>query len=1239
MDDVAWTDSNSGATAHEVATMAPNDWDLHDLSGNVWEWTWDRYDGSYYAGSPPDDPEGPSTGTSRAKRGGGWYVSTGTRVAYRSSGPPDYRFRGIGFRLVRTIPAVVPLLDADSDGSPFRADCDDADDANFPGNAEVCDGQDNDCEGSADFDAAGEVDGDFDGSPSCDDCDDAEAAINPSATEVCDGVDNDCNAVIDEGFDTDGDGETTCAGDCDDGDPAINTSATEACDAADNDCDGLVDLGFDQDGDGVTTCGPDGDPSSPADNDCDDIVASTCPSAPELCDAVDDDCDGAVDAQFDGDGDGTTTCGPDGDATASADNDCDDTDGGAYPGAPETPDDGIDQDCSGSDTVACHVDVDGDGFAGPSTVLEADGDCDEPDRFAAWDDCNDAAASISPAATEVPDDLVDQDCSGTDTVTCFEDLDGDGFGRQDTVVDPLGSCAAVGESAVDTDCDDDDPDAWPGAPEEPTSSTDLNCDGLAGGQDVDGDGFGVDAGDCDDDDPGVYPGATELCNGIDDDCDAATGFVGEDTDADGDGFLACEDCADTLPSAYPGALELCNGFDDDCDGNVAGPLLPDERDLDQDLWLGCLGCAADVQCGDCEDTEATAHPGLAEVCADGLDNDCNGLVDDSSDDDGDGITTCDGDCDDGNPAIAPDLVEICDGLDNDCNQLTDENFDDDGDGVTECGGDCDDSNAAVSPLLAEICTDGIDNNCDDIADIGQDLDQDGFTDCEGDCLDNPSPVTQPPAIARFPGAFEVCDGVDNDCDGDIDEDYDLDGDGWNSCYGDCDDQEPNTYPGAVEVCDGEDQDCDGAIDEAIACGDDDDSSDDDDDATSDDDDGTPDDDDSGDDDDGTPDDDDSGDDDDATKDDDDSGDDDDDTTVDDDDATPVDDDDTSSAAEITLNPPGFVLRCTSTGGGSAGIAALLLLAVAGRRGRSRRRRRRPGRFVSGLLLGLVAVALPPRSALADAATDIAVTAHGVYEEHCAGVESGGTTSGLEALEQVVPVTRTLSQVFDKTGATFLRYWRGVLLACANQDSRAVEDFEAFLADPGNEEDFPSLVLDAKRRLGRLYPTQAKPRPPAPAASFGIGGLFELVADAALVAPYAGLSLDVSVFPSKIVGIQVLARFGLSAPAQTNFGRIATPAQPSLLPVVGGGAVFQFGRTVRPRLGIAFQAGFGDSPYQAAPILPGVLAQFGLELPLGRSPLAIRPGLEIGNLGPAFDLRAGVQLVIRGASIATASAGS
>lgn len=143
-------------------------------------------------------------------------------------------------------------------------------------------------------------------------------------------------------------------------------------------------------------------------------------------------------------------------------------------------------------------------------------------------------------------------------------------------------------------------------------------------------------------------------------------------------------------------------------------------------------------------------------------------------------------------------------------------IDNDGDGFTHEEGDCNDNNPNIRPGAPDPC-DGVDQNCDGKIDEMYDLDQDGVTVCQGDCADNHANT--------FPGARELVDGLDNDCDGIADnhtEQYDDDGDGWTEDQGDCDDDEKFVNPGAVEVqfkmdgtAEGVDNNCNGAIDEPM----------------------------------------------------------------------------------------------------------------------------------------------------------------------------------------------------------------------------------------------------------------------------------------------------------------------------------------------------------------------------------------------------------------------------------------
>ncbi len=515
-------------------------------------------------------------------------------------------------------------------------------------------------------------------------------------------VDNDGDGFAEE------DGSSVAGGDCDDTNPAVYPGAFEVCDGLDNDCNGSIDEGFDQDEDGYL------DDYACADFaeelDCDDDDYQVNPGQIELCDQKDNDCDGDVDEGFDADGDGYASC-------VEIDAGCDDLEADVYPGAKESCD-GLDNDCDGrvdenfqaeNGTSLC-VDDDLDGYT------EQEGDCDDTDR------------DISPGATEVCNDK-DDNCDGV--VNEGFDQDGDGY------------------ATCDGDCDDSDPNVNPGAAEV-CDGIDNNCHGGADEifqTDTDGDGT-IDCMDCAPEDPASFPGAIEICDGVDNDCDTE---VDEGFDQDGDGFGGCEgqDCDDTDPAIYPGADEACDGIDNDCDTEV-------DEGFDQD-GDGFSLCDTSP---DCDDTDPTVYPGATEICSDGRDNDCNGQVDEPVDSDQDGETTCDGDCDDTDPAIHTGATELCDGVDNDCDGGVDEDFDLDGDGYSTCddrGVDCDDSDPNVNPGAAEDCSDLVDNNCN--GEIDEDLDQDldGVSTCSGDCDDtNPS---------VHPGAVEICNDRDDDCSG------------------------------------------------------------------------------------------------------------------------------------------------------------------------------------------------------------------------------------------------------------------------------------------------------------------------------------------------------------------------------------------------------------------------------------------------------------------------------------------
>jgi len=493
-----------------------------------------------------------------------------------------------------------------------------------------------------------------------------------------------------------------------------------------------------------------------------------------------------------------------------------------------------------------------------------------------------------------------------DCRTFWFDLDGDGAAVEDAAGRCLCAPEGLYRALQRGDCDDRNPGTHPGA-RESCNGRDDNCDGVvdedgAAGcflryPDRDRDGFGDSrggrctcsaqgdltasiGGDCDDQDPLVWSGSQEVCNGRDDNCDGLTDeddAVGctvyyRDSDGDGHGdqgasICACAprgaftstrigDCNDTDPEVFPGAPERCDRGGDDCNGVIddegAAGCASWYLDVDgdgygQDLSARCLCGALDLWRaplgGDCNDASIAVSPGARESC-NGLDDDCNGVVDEE------GAADCrlwyqDGDRDlYGNPLTAACLCGAS------------------GDRTTDQGGDCNDQDPTFHPGAPDVCGNGLDEDCDGTPDqtgcsgcsnFYRDLDGDGFG-TETACLSDPDPSGGWTARVggdcddgnpqRNPGAPEACNGIDDDCDGLTDEEgatecqvfyRDQDFDGYGALYsgrclcgatglysttrgGDCDDGNRRVHPGQTEECNLVDDNCDGVLDEEGASG-------------------------------------------------------------------------------------------------------------------------------------------------------------------------------------------------------------------------------------------------------------------------------------------------------------------------------------------------------------------------------------------------------------------------------------
>jgi hypothetical protein len=656
--------------------------------------------------------------------------------------------------------------------------------------------------------------------------------------ELCNGVDDDGDGAVDEGYELGSPCDSEDSDFCTDGVVACtadgsgvtcaesSTAHIETCNGIDDDCNGIAD---DQDSRGHvpgSPCdGPDGDSCYEGVIQCGADGSFECtdstPTNPEICNGLDDDCNGLVDQ-----------------------------------GLPMT---------------TFYLDWDGDGYGQAGVTTSA---CAAPPSFVSMaGDCSPWNSAIGPGATEVCNRF-DDDCDGlvdeNVTTTFYRDADGDGFGGTSTIA----ACTApAGYVTVGGDCNDWTMASHPSGVET-CNGIDDDCDGLVDENltmtfyfDRDGDGFGGSAtlaacmspagwvstpGDCDDSNNALRPNAAESCNGLDDDCD---GLVDENLttifyrDADGDGFggtatiAACTapagyvatstDCNDASAAIRPGAPETCNLVDDDCDSLVDENVTTTfYRDADGDGFGGtttitaCTALAGYVATStDCNDASAAIRPDAAEAC-NLVDDDCDGLVDENvtttfyRDADGDGfggtstIAACTApagyvatstDCNDASAAIRPGAPETCNLVDDDCDSLVDENVtttfyrDADGDGF---GGSASGSTAACTAPAGYVAT-------------------------STDCNDASATIR--------PDATESCNGLDDDCDGLVDEAIttifyrDMDGDTYgasssttNACTvpagyvargNDCDDTRAAVKPLAPELANGLDDDCDTFVDE------------------------------------------------------------------------------------------------------------------------------------------------------------------------------------------------------------------------------------------------------------------------------------------------------------------------------------------------------------------------------------------------------------------------------------------
>jgi hypothetical protein len=747
--------------------------------------------------------------------------------------------------------------------------------------SETCNSIDDDCDGIVDDDPddVGDLCTDHPGDPTVGECHAGETVCDDGSLvcdgyqgpedEVCDNKDNDCDGDVDEvggtvdvgqacsptGVDVCQPGQTQCVGGvltC----TGFTTGRPETCNGLDDDCNGSID------DDPLDIGGPCGEnrgecepghweclPTTPGDLSTDQLtcVGGQSPET-EQCDGKDNDCDGHIDSPGPLPGEGTACtngCGTGVYHCQRGELRCDAAGQGSHEVC-----NGIDDDC--------------------------DGQVDEADDLAEVGiACFDDGIQLFPPCQPGKTECVAHD--GTATVEC------------------VGATHGTSEvcDGVDNDCDGkvDGPGLMPGAGDACTTDCGPGIQYCRDGQMI-----------CE------SAGTREVCNGIDDDCD---GEIDEAEDLAEVGIACFVDDVQLYPPCEPGktecvahddgtasvecvgatqgGTEICDGVDNDCDGNIDGPgLMPGE------------GAACTTACGPglerCRAGEMICEAGASEsreVC-DGLDNDCDGKVDEASDLSDVGITCfkdekqlfppcragktecvartgggAEIDC----VGATQGSTEICDGIDNDCDGQIDGPGTMPGEGdacTTDCGpGEkhCHGGKLVcelAGPGAREECN-GVDDDCDGEVDEPSDLSEVGiacfpggkelFPPCQAgvtECVPEDDGGAAIECVEAVEGSAEVCDGIDNDCNGiiddgtfadagkpcltetletlfgDLDEDQELPGEcrrGVLACVQQTnEDGEVVAEIGCIdaveptdEICDGKDNDCDGVPDSPQPC--------------------------------------------------------------------------------------------------------------------------------------------------------------------------------------------------------------------------------------------------------------------------------------------------------------------------------------------------------------------------------------------------------------------------------------
>lgn len=315
---------------------------------------------------------------------------------------------------------------------------------------------------------------------------------------------------------------------------------------------------------------------------------------------------------------------------------------------------------------------------------------------------------------------------------------------------------------------------------------------------------------CDDNDPSIADCAAGCGSGTDDQTDATMCFSNSpgvtyprdlnsddmngiqaiygEVDGDGDGYTYSADCDDSDSNVNPAVAEVCgDAIDNNCDGDI-------DEGCDGD------GDGYTESDGDCNDADATINPGATEVCSDGIDQNCDGSDIDclDMDNDGDGQTENGGDCDDTRNDVYTGAPELCDGIDNDCDGIIDPDCDDDGDSLTNSrewslGTDPNDSDSdddglidgsevythLTSPTDSDSDDDGLSDG-DEVNTYGsnpkdEDSDNDGLSDGDEVNVYNSDPTSTDSDEDGLEDGDEVSDYGTDPADDDSDDEGLLDG--------------------------------------------------------------------------------------------------------------------------------------------------------------------------------------------------------------------------------------------------------------------------------------------------------------------------------------------------------------------------------------------------------------------------------------------------------------------------------